>query len=121
MDQQACNLTFGSGSFGSIFVLYYDNEKNLEIPITSESSTLEIQIHLLDNMKRDGSNKIGMNIKIERILSPFLLKYYFPCIGIVLLSSMSFAIPVTAIPGRVGLLVTLFLTLTNLFIHQMVR
>ena len=119
MDQQTCNVTFGSGSFEAIFVLY-DLRKDLKTPITSKSPTFEIQISYFDNNERDGSNRIGVNIKITRILRPFLLKYYVPCIAIVLLSALSFAIPVTAIPGRVGLLVTLFLTLTNLFIHQMV-
>ena len=119
MDQQICNLTFGSGSFEAMFVLYNLDEIS-RIPITSESSTFEIKITFLDSMMRNGNNTVGMKIDIGRILSPFLLKYYVPCIAIVLLSAMSFAIPVTAIPGRVGLLVTLFLTLTNLFIHQMV-
>ena len=119
MDLQTCNLTFRSGSFEAIFALY-DLDKSSRDPIASKSSSFEFQIHLLNNMKRDVKSKIGMKIVIQRILSPFLLKYYVPCIGIVLLSAMSFAIPVSAIPGRVGLLVTLFLTLTNLFIHQMV-
>ena len=116
MDRQICNLTFGSGSFEAMFVLYDLGP----ISFTYNSSEFEIQIQLFDNMKGDGSNTIGMNIEIGRIISPFLLKYYVPCIGIVLLSALSFAIPVTAIPGRVSLLVTLFLTLTNVFIHQMV-
>ena len=119
MDRQICNVTFGSGSFEARFVLH-DFDEILGDPFMSKSSEFEIQIHLFDNMKGDGSNTIGMNIKIRRIISPFLLKYYVPCIGIVLLSALSFAIPVTAIPGRVSLLVTLFLTLTNVFIHQIV-
>ena len=119
MDQQTCNLTFGSGSFEARFVLY-NPDKSSPIHITSESSAFEIDVHLFDNMKKDGSNTIGMRIEIERTLRPFLLKYYVPSNAMVLLSAMSFAVPVTALPGRVGLLVTLFLTLTNLFIHQMV-
>ena len=119
MDQQSCNVTFGSGSFEAVFVLY-DLGNDLKTPITSKSSTFEIQICYLDSNERDGSNRIGVNIEITRVLRPFILKYYVPCMAIVLLSALSFAIPVTAIPGRVGLLVTLFLTLTNLFIHQMV-
>ena len=45
--------------------------------------------------------------------------YYIPSILIVLVSEIGFVVPVTAIPGRIGLLVTQFLTLINLFIHQM--
>ena len=38
---------------------------------------------------------------------------------IVLVAEIGFIIPASAIPGRVALLVTQFLTLINLFIHQM--
>ena len=40
--------------------------------------------------------------------------------AIVVVSIMGFIIPASAIPGRVALLVTQFLTLINLFIYQMV-
>ena len=39
----------------------------------------------------------------------------------VLVSEIGFVVPITAIPGRVALLVTQFLTLVNLFIYQMVN
>ena len=40
--------------------------------------------------------------------------------AIVVVSFISFLVPLTAIPGRIALVVTQFLTLTNMFIHQMV-
>ena len=64
---------------------------------------------------------IGFHITLERIVQPYLYQYYFPCIAIVVVSLISFIIPLSAIPGRVALVVTQFLTLTNIFIHQMVR
>ena len=63
---------------------------------------------------------IGFEVSVKRQLMPFLVQYYIPCIAIVLLTQISFIIPLTAIPGRVALLVTEFLTLTNIFIHQQV-
>ena len=42
-------------------------------------------------------------------------------IAIVVVAQISFIIPMSAIPGRVALVVTQFLTLTNIFIHEMVR
>ena len=63
---------------------------------------------------------IGLDIQIQRGVRPFVLKYYLPCATITLVSQLSFIIPLTALPGRVALLVTQFLTLTSLFIHQMV-
>ena len=67
------------------------------------------------------TNTIGFNITLKRIIQPYLYKYYFPCIAIVVVSQTSFIIPLSDIPGRVALVVTQFLTLTNIFIHQMVR
>ena len=54
-------------------------------------------------------------------MQPYMMKYYIPTMAVVLVSEIGFVIPLTAIPGRVALLVTQFLTLVNLFIYQMVR
>ena len=62
----------------------------------------------------------GFNVTLERIIQPYLYQYYFPCIAIVVVSYISLVIPITAIPGRITLAVTQFLTLTNIFIHFMV-
>ena len=64
---------------------------------------------------------IGFNITLERIIQPYLYQYYFPAIAIVVVSQISFMIPLSASPGRIALVVTQFLTLTNIFIHQIVR
>ena len=68
----------------------------------------------------NGSDHIGFNMKLKRIRSPYIYKYYLPCAAIVLVSQISFTIPISSIPGRVSLVVTQFLTLTNIFIYQMV-
>ena len=64
---------------------------------------------------------VGIKFKIARILGPFVYQYYLPSAAIVFVSQISFIIPSSATPGRVGLLATLFLTLINLFINHMVR
>ena len=64
---------------------------------------------------------VGLNIEIERNVRPYVLKYYIPCIAIVVMSQLSFLIPLDSLPGRVGLVVTQFLTLMSLFIQQMVK
>ena len=64
--------------------------------------------------------QFGVEIKLQRIFENYIYNYYLPCILIVLASSLSFIIPLSAIPGRVGLVVTLFLTLTNMFIYARV-
>ena len=116
MDKQMCNLTFGSGSFGAIFELYDQN--NISRGVTS--SNFDMSITFFDKQLNHGNNTVGINIEMRRILNSFILKYYIPCIAIALVSALSFVIPITAIPGRVALLVTQFLTLINLFIYQMV-
>ena len=62
----------------------------------------------------------GFDITLERMFQPFLFQYYLPCMAIVLVSQISFIIPLSSIPGRVALVVTQFLTLTNIFIHSTV-
>ena len=64
--------------------------------------------------------KIAFDITLDRQLSKYVYQYYIPCISIVTASSFSFIIPISAIPGRVALVVTQFLTLTNIFSNQMV-
>ena len=63
----------------------------------------------------------GFNITLTRSISVYLYTYYLPCLAIVVVSQVSFIVPLSSIPGRIGLVVTQFLTLTNIFIHQMVR
>ena len=69
-------------------------------------------------IKRSSSSGIeytqfGVAMKFERRFGDYFYKYFLPCMLIVTASSLSFIIPLSALPGRVALLVTLFLTLTN--------
>ena len=64
--------------------------------------------------------KFGVEIRLERIFEIYIYEYYLPCLLIVLASNLSFIIPLSALPARVGLVVTLFLTLTNMFIYEKV-
>ena len=63
----------------------------------------------------------GVHNNMTRQIDVYIYQFYVPCIFIVTMSFSSFIIPVTAIPGRVAVIVTQFLTLTNMFIHEMVR
>ena len=69
---------------------------------------------------RNGNETVGFNITMTRRIEPYVMKYYIPSVAVVLVSEVGFVIPLSAIPGRVALLVTQFLTLVNLFIYQMV-
>ena len=122
--------SFGAANF-SIDIEYFDqNETNDNTSHQKSNSynntnfqravNFDIEIEYFDQNKADGTNQVGIKITMQRVTTSFVLKYYAPCVAIVLVSGIGFTIPVTAIPGRVGLLVTQFLTLINLFIHQMV-
>ena len=65
-------------------------------------------------------NPFGFNVTMTRQLEPYIYQYYIPCAVVVLTSFVSFIISFTSLPARVSLIVTIFLTLTNMFLHQMV-
>ena len=57
---------------------------------------------------------VGFEIEFKRLQANVLWMYYLPSILVVLTGSISFVIPPNAIPGRMGLLVTLFLVQIDL-------
>ena len=61
---------------------------------------------------------VGLNFKMSRVLFPYISQYYVPCIAIVCVSQGSFIIPPSSIPGRLGLVATLFLAITNILIDS---
>ena len=65
-------------------------------------------------------NPFGFSVTMTRQLEPYIYQYYIPCAVVVLTSFVSFIISFTSLPARVSLIVTLFLTLTNMFLHEMV-
>ena len=85
------------------------------------TSNFDISSTIFDNNRHDsGNNTIGISVVLTHGVEPYLFKYYIPSIAIVTISMMGFTMPLTALPERVALLVTQFLTLTELFIHEMV-
>ena len=64
--------------------------------------------------------EVGFNIELKRQYTKYIYQLYVPCITIVIAASFSYIFPLSAIPGRVAFVVTQFLTLTNIFINQMV-
>merc|ERR1719450_603119 len=57
----------------------------------------------------------GFEMVLNRHSSPYIFTYYLPSGLFIVVSWISFFIPVNAIPGRMILLVTLFLALVNIF------
>ena len=114
MDSQTCHLTFRNTRFmNNKFRLHKEHQAIfVRKPFRALGSDIEIEV-----MEENGMNeeKTGVKIHMKRVLTPFLLQCYSPAIAIVLISSIGFIVPLSAIPGRVTLGVTLFLTMANIF------
>ena len=121
MDVQSCRLRFESKSSGLDLVLF-DPSNTHHMQKEYEASNFDIRIDFFNGYLSGSSNNkvVGYDVKMKRKLEPFFMMYYLPCIAIVGVSVISFAVSLNHTPGRIALLVTLFLTLTNLFIYQMV-
>lgn len=70
--------------------------------------------------KNSSGSDYGFDIELRRLVQPYLFQYYFPSAALVVVSHVSFIVPLSSSPARVALVVTQFLTLTNIFIYQMV-
>ena len=121
MDEQRCDIEFGSSSSGAIFVLNKTHRKQHPTN-TYQAANFDVSISFYEGTTGEGNSNVGIKIEMDRITTSFILKYYIPCMAIVFVSIMGFITPVSATldTGRVSLLVTLFLTLINLFIYHMV-
>ena len=75
--------------------------------------------YIITKQRKFASNKsalFGIEFQFETYVVGFLVKYYLICgILVSLISSISFMIKPSIVPGRAGLLVTLFLVLANFF------
>ena len=98
------NLSFEQGLFGAT-----NNNLNID--------DFRINVIFQDNSSPTG---IKVLIELERRLLPFILKYYLPVMASAVVSLVNYLIPVDCMPARVSLLVTQFLTLTNILIYQQV-
>ena len=120
MDTQNCFLKIGSGSDDALFGLHQGNKSYHDTKYYNAVG-LNLKISFFGKENHLRGNTVGFHIHMNRTMTPFIMKYYIPTTAIVFVSEVGFMVPLTAIPGRVALLVTQFLTLINLFIFQMVK
>ena len=130
MEENTCTFVLGTAMTFANFAWFYDEDnwrydsvdRNKIIngyKVTNISWINKRPNDLNENYYGMGT-AIGFKVSMTRQLMPFFIEYYIPCVAIVFLTHISFIIPLSAIPGRIALLVTEFLTLTNLFIYQQV-
>ena len=71
-----------------------------------------------DIYKLSNGSGFGIQIQFERNeegINGILINYHLMCSTLVLVATVNFLIDPKVVPGRAGLLVTLFLVLANLF------
>merc|ERR1711982_305792 len=105
-------MIFETGTFG-----YSSKETNgiaLDYDINIQQLAPEDQF--LDLGASLGNFSIaGFEMVLTRYVSTYIITYYLPSGLFVIVSWISFLIPMDVIPGRMALLVTLFLVLVNIF------
>ena len=57
----------------------------------------------------------GFELTLRRKISHYIITYYLPSGMFVIVSWISFLVPADIVPGRMTLLVTVFLVLVNIF------
>lgn len=119
MDTHTCTLSLGSRSSSATFVLQKEISASYAKIPSYKAAGFEIASTFFDENINNGSNTIGVKMCLKRDLQSFIMKYYAPAIMVVMVSSVSFMVSLIGY-GRIGLLVTLLLTLINLFIHHLV-
>ena len=118
LDTQQCVFEMdGSYPAGGVVTFSFD-EGQFGVTMNN-SNTDDFDLDVIFG-KADGHKGIYCTIKLQRRLLPFIMMYYLPCIAIVIVSLVSFLLRFDSIPARVALLVTLFLTMTNILIAQQV-
>ena len=115
-DIQKCHYHTRARDPDEIQLWLYDGTDD---SLHSNTSYNEAGFHATINFVNN-TNNVGFDIELKRLMLPYVLQYYLPCSAVVMVSFISFIVPLSAIPGRIGLMVTQFLTLTNIFIHQIV-
>ena len=96
-----------------------DSELIVRSKATNEVSEYEVTFENLERTtsktsSRRNSSVAGFKIRLTRRFSPILLNIYLPCMMLLLISFNGFFIPDHMIPGRMALLVTIFLMLVNI-------
>ena len=121
MDTQSCKFIVTNENAKELQLLTSSDQEN-QIFSLFQKDGFEVETSFVqgDNLDNKKLSYFGFILRLKRIYSLYLFQYYLPGAAIVLLSQISFIIPPSSIPGRIGFLATLFLTLMNICINHMV-
>ena len=80
-----------------------------------ETTLTKLEDHTITSGEGKNYSSVGFKIKMDRYSSKYFINYYIPSMVFVFVSWVSFIIPPENVPGRMALLVTVFLVLVNIF------
>jgi hypothetical protein len=124
LDTQRCKFQVGSYSYDESHMVFVTDNAGYQAPKTDNGIALDYAIQITrlseeDSVYVGGSlgnfSLAGFEMVLSRYVSTYIITYYLPSGLFVIVSWISFLIPMDVIPGRMALLVTLFLVLVNIF------
>ena len=123
LDTQRCKFQVGSYSYDNT-IMEFITETAGYMSTSGNSIALDYAITIMklsdeDKLFQGGAmgnfSLAGFEMILHRYVSTYIITYYLPSGLFVIVSWISFLIPMDVIPGRMALLVTLFLVLVNIF------
>ena len=109
-----------NGSFKQIlehkYGLLYKNMKGSKYRLIKEPAVSQNKTITLHNTSMPS---FSWELHLERNFLPYMVKSYGPVLAMVAIAWLGFLIPPEMVPGRAGILVTLFLVMANLYIYEM--
>ena len=121
MDTHSCKFVETNENARELQLLPSSKLENNFFPLFQKDG-FEVETSFIhgDNFGSKKLSYCGFILRLKRIYGLYVFQYYLPGAAIVFLSQISFIIPPSSIPGRIGFLATLFLTLMNICINHMV-
>ena len=96
--------------------LQYKNMKGSKYRLLKEPGVSRYKTITLHNTSMPS---FSWELHLERNFLPYMVKSYGPVPAMVAIAWLGFLIPPEMVPGRAGILVTLFLVMANLYIYEM--
>ena len=94
------------------------------VPLKLNTDLNDYEITVIKLEERKTEEKIGIRIHFQRNqsgINGILINYHMMCAMLVFVASINFLIDPEVVPGRAGLLVTIYLILTSFFCNAQVN
>ena len=122
LDTQTCKFQLGSYAMDDRIMVFKMNQLHFNsketktiLDYTVQVGPLKLEDTLFSWAGAGNYSITGFEMELKRNSLKYLINYYLPSGLFVIVSWTSFLIPPEMVPGRMTLLVTLFLVLINIF------